>query len=117
MSDHPSSRTPVGRFATDLLASDLPALDPNRLRSAVGFVERRVAGLPSIMRFGVVTIGWFVDGASRLVGRSRTRRLVLRLRLPLISEYPRLVRSLGYAYVWETWPDTGVDGRAGGQAR
>jgi hypothetical protein len=26
----------------------------------------------------------------------------------------RLVRSLGYAYVWETWPATGADGSAVG---
>ena len=26
--------------------------------------------------------------------------------LPLLAEYPRLVRSLGYAFIWETWPDT-----------
>ena len=28
----------------------------------------------------------------------------------MLGEYVRLVRSLAYAYVWETWPDTAPDG-------
>ena len=30
--------------------------------------------------------------------------------LPLVGEFPRLVRSLGFAYIWETWPDTSPSG-------
>ncbi len=32
--------------------------------------------------------------------------------LPVVGEYVRLLRSLAYAYVWDTWPDTSVTGRA-----
>ena len=32
--------------------------------------------------------------------------------LPLLGEYVRLIRSLGYAYVWETWPQTRPTGAA-----
>ena len=33
-----------------------------------------------------------------------------RIPLPFVSEYPRLIRSLAFAYVWERWPDTKPDG-------
>ena len=66
--------------------------------------------LPSITRFGVLVIAGFVHAVGTLIGHDRIRRLVLRLPLPLLAEYPRLVRSLGFAYIWETWPDTDVDG-------
>ena len=36
-------------------------------------------------------------------------RVLLSRSLPLLGEYPRLIRSLGYAYVWERWPDTLTD--------
>ena len=100
----------VTRFAHDLLAAELPALPPDRRADAVGFVVRRVESLPSIMRFGVSTIGLSVDAVGALVGHGRMRGMITRLPLPLLAEYPRLVRSLGFAYVWETWPDTLVDG-------
>ncbi len=51
-----------------------------------------------------------VHGVGVLIGHDRVRRIVLRLPVPLLAEFPRLVRSLGYAYIWETWPDTNVDG-------
>ena len=35
---------------------------------------------------------------------------VARRPLPLAGDYVRLVRSLGYAYVWDAWPDTSPDG-------
>ena len=108
--------TVVGRFADGLLADDLPSLRDDRRLAAVAFVERRVVVLPSITRFGVGLIGGLVHGVGSVIGHDRTRSLVVRLPLPLLSEYPRLVRSLGYAFVWETWPDTAVDG-ADGAAR
>jgi hypothetical protein len=109
-----SSDTPVARFADDLLHADLPRLDPERRRAAVEFIGRRVTVLPSITRFGVTVIARTVDAVGMVLGRERTRRLVVSLSLPLLSEYPRLVRSLGYAYIWETWPDTLVDGGSPG---
>lgn len=102
--------TAVGRFADGLLAHDLPALPDDRRLDTVRFIERRVTVLPSITRFGVKLIGMFVNTVGMAVGHARVRSAVLKLPLPLLSEYPRLVRSLGYAYIWETWPDTQVDG-------
>jgi len=100
----------VARFADGLLETDLPLLTDERRRETVDFIGRRVRMLPSITRFGVLTIGALVDVAGTVAGHDRTRRVVTRLPVPLLSEYPRLVRSLGYAYIWETWPDTTVDG-------
>jgi hypothetical protein len=109
--DHVQLISPVARFTDGLLAADLPQLTDERRRATVDFIGRRVVVLPSITRFGVLAIAWAVDLVARLVGRDRTRQIVVRLPLPLIAEYPRLIRSLGYAYVWETWPDAQVDGR------
>lgn len=100
----------VGRFADGLLADDLPSLADERRLSTVSFIEQRVTVLPSITRFGVKSIGTFVHTIGSMIGHARVRGVVLGLPLPLLSEYPRLVRSLGYAYIWETWPDTQVDG-------
>ncbi|WP_420453722.1 hypothetical protein [Ilumatobacter sp.] len=110
MSAAPSTRQALSRFADGLLAGDLPGLDDARRAATVDFVLRRVEALPSVTRAGVVAIGAAVDVTGRALGHERTRGLVLRSRLPLLSEYPRLVRSLAYAHVWETWPDTEVDG-------
>jgi hypothetical protein len=102
--------TPVGRFADRLLTRDLPHLEAHRRADAVAFIETRVDGLASFTRFGVVVISWIVDLLGNLVGASRALDIAVRVPLPLLSEYPRLVRSLGYTYVWETWPSTAVDG-------
>ena len=110
MSDPSSTPRTVARFADGLLESDLPMLDDDRRRDAVAFIGRRVRVLPSITRFGVLTIGGFVDVLGTVIGHGRVRRLLDAVPLPLLAEYPRLVRSLGYAYIWETWPDTTVDG-------
>ena len=96
----------VAPFADRLLAADVPALPAERRGEVVAFVGRRVDVLPSVIRLGVTVIaaayrvllavpgGWWL--ARRLLGQP----------LPLLAEYPRLVRSLGYAYIWERWPDT-----------
>lgn len=110
MPDTSSTPRTVARFADGLLASDLPRLAADRRADAVAFIGRRVRVLPSVTRLGVLVIAAIVHGLGVVVGHARVRRLVLALPLPLLSEYPRLVRSLGYAYVWETWPDTAVDG-------
>lgn len=110
MSRPSSLTTPVGRFADRLLARDLPQLEADRRADTVAFIQVRVDGLPSFTRFGVRVIGRLVDLVGRLVGTSRAVDVTVRLPLPLVSEYPRLVRSLGYTYVWENWPSTDVDG-------
>lgn len=104
--------TVVGRFADGILVADLPRLDAERRSDVVRFVERRVAGLPSVTRAGVRIVGGAVHALGLGIGHERAQRLVAATSLPLVGEYPRLVRSLGYAYVWETWPDTRFDGAA-----
>ena len=100
----------VARFADTLLRADLPRLADDRRSAAVDFILRRVAVLPSVTRFGVFAIATTVDLVARVIGLDRVRRVVVKLPLPLLAEYPRLIRSLGYAYVWETWPNTDVEG-------
>lgn len=107
-----AAASPVGRFADALLARDLPALATDRRSDTVEFIERRVDALPSVTRLGVVIISNVVDLVRRVAGTERTLDLATGLTLPLLSEYPRLVRSLGYTFVWETWPDTDSDGTA-----
>lgn len=104
--------SPVGRFADSLLARDLPELDDARRGEVVDFVERRVDSLPSVTKLGVVIISRAVDLVRRFGGTERMLDVATGIRLPLLSEYPRLVRSLGYTFVWETWPGTT---QAGGQ--
>jgi hypothetical protein len=100
----------VDPFADALLAVDLPHLSAARRSEVVGFIRRRVETMPSLTRFGVTVIGAFY----RIIlvvpfGTSVIRFLVARP-LPILGEYPRLIRSLGYAYVWEHWPDTQPSG-------
>ena len=54
-----------------------------------------------------------LDSAQRMSGRQHVVEAAFALisvvaakPLPLLAEYPRLIRSLAYAFVWETWPDT-----------
>lgn len=110
MSGTVSTPSTVARFADGLLSAELPLLAEDRRRAAIEFIGRRVHVLPSLTRFGVLLIGRIVDVAGIVIGHSNARRLVTTLPIPLLAEYPRLVRSLGFAYVWETWPDTTVEG-------
>lgn len=112
-SSRASTPSTVARFADGLLSHELPLLADDRRREVIEFIGRRVRVLPSFTRFGVLAIGRSLDIAGMVVGHSNVRRLVTSVPIPLLAEYPRLVRSLGFAYVWETWPDTTVDGGAG----
>jgi hypothetical protein len=96
----------VGSFAERLLASDLPDLPPPARREVVAFIARRVDGLPSFTRFGVFVLGSVFRALLAVPGGWSIARLVMKLPLPLVSEYPRLMRSLAFAYVWEHWPTT-----------
>ena len=102
----------VGPFADRLLALDLPSLDRERRRDVTAFTVRRVDGLPSVMRIGVVAIAAVVRVLLLVPGSDAVVRFLARTPLPLLGEYVKLIRSLGYAYVWETWPDTRHDGAA-----
>lgn len=110
MSATVSTPSTVARFADGLLSDELPLLSDERRRAAIEFIGRRVHVLPSLTRFGVLLIARVVDLVGIVIGQSNVRRVVTTLPIPLLAEYPRLVRSLGFAYVWETWPDTTVEG-------
>ena len=101
---------PFGRFAVQLLERELPALPPERRRETVAFVCRRARQVPSPLRLGISAVTVGVALALRTVGPERTTAALRATSLPFVGELPRMVRSLGFAYVWETWPDTGPTG-------
>jgi hypothetical protein len=105
-----SARRLVSPYADALLARDLPALDPARRADTVEFVATRVSTLPSPMLLGVTVLAWVFDLLLRLGSRRTFIAVSTRIPLPFVSEYPRLIRSLAFAYVWERWPDTRPDG-------
>ena len=96
----------VGPFAEMVLAADLPLLPSDRRAEAVQFVLRRAAAVPSFTRFGVTVIGLFYAALAAAPGGRAVARFLMSKPLPVLGEYPRLIRSLGYAYIWERWPDT-----------
>ena len=104
---------PLGRFADRLLLSDLPELPADRRRSAVEFVCRRSDQMPSPLRLGLVALTSGVAVAERLAGPDRTTRFLGATTLPLVGELSRMVRSLAFAFVWETWPSTTPAGGPG----
>ncbi|MEO5899498.1 MAG: hypothetical protein ABIR68_05115 [Ilumatobacteraceae bacterium] len=96
----------VAPFAERLLAADVPGLAADERAEVVAFVGRRVDSLPGFIRFGVTAIGGFYATLLLLPGGWRLAQALAARPLPLLGEYPRLVRSLGYAYIWERWPQT-----------
>jgi len=96
----------VGGFADRLLAGDLPDLPAARRGEVVSFVARRIDTMPDFTRLGVLVIGASFRLLLALPGGWSIARFVTRLPIPLVGDFPRLVRSLGYAYVWEHWPAT-----------
>ena len=98
------------RFADALIAHDLPGLPAARRERSIEFARGRIAVMPGPTRLGVHVIAVAVAALVMLVGAARTARLLAPTTLPLLGEYVRLHRSLVYAYVWETWPDTAADG-------
>ena len=63
------------------------------------------------MRLAVGVVATVVGAVGRVAGTRRLVAVLARRPLPVLGEYVRLVRSLAYAYVWETWPDTAASGR------
>jgi hypothetical protein len=106
----------IARFSDHVVAHDLPALPADRRAETVAFAGRRIALLPSPIKLGVGAVAIIVDGLGRVVGLGRLVGLLASHPLPLVGEYVRLVRSLAYAYVWDTWPDTEPDGAPSGVA-
>lgn len=113
---NPRSPFPLARlveeFSERLLAVDLPRLPVERRGETVAFAGRRIATLPSPMRAGLTIVAVIVAAAQRLAGGARVARVLAGRHLPVVGDYVRLVRSLCYTYVWETWPATAADGAA-----
>ena len=101
----------VEEFCDHVLRHDFPDLPSERRRSTVAFTVRRVAGLPSPMKLAVTVVAVVVGALGRVAGTHRVVQLLAARPLPVLGEYVRLVRSLAYAYVWDTWPDTTHTGR------
>jgi hypothetical protein len=97
---------PFGRFADRLLALELVDLPDSARAETVAFVCRRANQVPTPLRLGVIGLSIAAGAGQRLLGDARTTRLLAATRLPFVGELARMARSLGFAYVWETWPDT-----------
>ncbi len=106
----------VEPFAGLLLAHDLPGLPDDRRAATVRFVSGRIDVMPSPLRAAVLAVAAVVRAAMLLPGRGGVVRAAARMPLPALGHYVRLVRSLAYAHVWETWPDTRPDGSRGEHA-
>jgi hypothetical protein len=100
----------IDPFAQVLLAADLPDLTRDRRTDVVEFIRRRVETMPSLTRFGVIAIGVLYRMLLVVPFGSVAIRFLVARPLPILGEYPRLIRSLGSAYVWEHWPDTQPSG-------
>ncbi|MEX2625598.1 MAG: hypothetical protein WD225_01875 [Ilumatobacteraceae bacterium] len=107
----------VAPVAHELIEIDLPHLTPARRGLVVDFVCRRIEGLPDVTRLAVLIVAVGYRGLLAAPGGTTLVRAVAARSLPLIGEYPRLIRSLATAHVWETWPDTSPDGRDGSDDR
>jgi putative Ca2+/H+ antiporter (TMEM165/GDT1 family) len=100
----------VEQFCDRLLAVDLPELPVDRRTEVAAFVARRSRQVGGPIGLGVTIAAAAVHAFSALVPDA-TVRVLARRPLPIVGEYVRFVRSLAYAYVWETWPDTSTAGR------
>lgn len=111
-------RIPAGRFAEQLLRHDLPRLSAERRRLTLAFTQSRLHALPAPMTVGVGAVAGAVGVLGSIFGQGRVASLLGRKAVPVVRDYVRLLRSLSFAYVWETWPDTAPDGSSpGGTAR
>lgn len=106
-------RTPSPTVVTStcrvVLENDLPDLDPVRRDVVTAFVAERLTALPGPMRLGVSVVALVVAAIHSVAG-DRSLVKLSSISLPIVGEYFRLLRSLSYAYVWETWPDASPSG-------
>jgi hypothetical protein len=79
----------------------------------VSFVCRRAKQTPGPLRTGVVLLAGVAGLAERVVDADRVTDFLRTTSLPLVGELGRLVRSLAFAFVWETWPSTDPSGAPG----
>lgn len=113
MSGHPLSVAGgFGSFADALLATELPDLPPDRREATVAFVCRRAQEVPTPLRIGVTLLSIGTAVAQRVAGVDRTTTFLRATTVPFVGELARMVRSLGFAFVWETWPATSPTGAA-----
>jgi hypothetical protein len=105
-----SSDGPFGLFADRLLTLELPDLPPTARLETVEFVCRRARQIPTPLRLGLLVLSSAMGVAQRLLGLDRASGFVRGSTLPFVGELPRMVRSLGFAYIWETWPETSPTG-------
>lgn len=99
-----------GVFADSLIARDLPDLPDERRRETVVFVCGRAREVPTPLRLGVMALSAGAATGQRYAGVDRTTEFLRATRLPLVSELARMVRSLGFTFVWETWPTSSPTG-------
>ena len=99
-----------GVFADALLATELPDLPEPRRSATVEFVCRRANEVPTPLRLGVSLLSIGTGVGIRLLGIDRTTAFLQRTSLPFVGELARMVRSLGFAYIWETWPASSPTG-------
>lgn len=106
-----------GRFADDLLELELPDLPASQRADTVAFVCRRTEQVPTPLKLGILVLS-VATGLGQRLSRDRTTRFLSSTSLPFVAELSRMVRSLGFAFVWETWPSTSPTGGqpAGGTA-
>lgn len=109
--EHPLSvEGGFGVFADDLLGRELPGLPADRRAETVRFACRRAGEVPTPLRLGVMALSVGAAVLRRVIGADRTTAFLRTTSLPFVGELSRMVRSLGFAYVWETWPSTAPSG-------
>lgn len=104
---------PFGQFSRRLLTAELPDLPSERRDDTVAFVCRRAAQTPGPLRVGVTLLALCSGMAERALDPDRVTTFLRSTSLPLVGELARMVRSLAFAFVWETWPATGPSGTPG----
>ncbi len=112
-----SPEGPFGQFADRLLCIELPDLPDDRRDDAVAFTCRRANEVPTPLRVGVTMLSVGAGFAGSTIGADRTAAWLRTTRLPFVGELARMVRSLAFAYVWETWPRTSQTGLPGVETR
>lgn len=101
---------PFGVFADRLLALELPDLPDDRRADAVEFACRRANEVPSPLKLGISILAAAVGLAQRALGVGTTTSFLQGTSLPFVGELARMVRSLAFAFIWETWPSTSPTG-------
>lgn len=92
-----------------VLRHDLPRLPVPHRKTAVAFTLRRLDALPQPLFWGVAMVALALRLVLIVAGPAAVMWIGSRP-FPFVSEFFRLVRSLSYSFIWESWPDTLPDG-------